>query len=194
MTWKMLVPVVIGSLALLVGCAEQGRVPVDREDPFISTTTDSKDVETVAQQMAREIVTVPQIANAQTPPTIAFAKVENRSSVPLDTKMFLEKIRTLLMKNTGGKIAFLNRDKAEEIYRERDMKRSGEVAGGPKKAVLGADYFLTGTVSAIDKGDGKWRSTFMRYEFNLTDAESSQLIWANEYEVKKVGKKGMFDQ
>ena len=194
MTWRMLTPAVLGSLALFVGCATQGRVAVDSEDPFISTTTDSKDYETVAQSMARDIVTVPQIANAQTPPTIAFAKVVNRSAVPLDTEMFLEKIRTLLMKNVGGKIAFLDRAKSEEVIRERDMKRAGEVTASSKKAVLGADYFLTGSVSSIDKGDGKWRSTMMRYEFRLTDAESTQLIWANDYEVKKVGKKSLADQ
>ena len=194
MTWRMLTPAVLGSLALFVGCATQGRVAVDSEDPFISTTTDSKDYETVAQQMARDIVTVPQIANAQTPPTIAFAKVVNRSAIPLDTEMFLEKIRTLLMKNVGGKIVFLDRAKSEEVIRERDMKRAGEVTASSKKAVLGADYFLTGSVSSIDKGDGKWRSTMMRYEFRLTDAESTQLIWANDYEVKKVGKKSLADQ
>ena len=195
-SFRALIPVVIGALALITGCADYGRVATDSEDPFNSTTTDSKDYETVAQQMARDIVAISQIANAapEKAPTIAFEKVVNRSSEPLDTDIFLEKIRSLLMQYGGGKIAFLDRAQTQAVLAERDLKRKGEVTASSKKAVLGADYFLTGSIRTIDKTDGKVRSTLTRYEFRLTDAESTQLIWAKDYEVKKTGKKGTYDR
>ena len=194
MTRKLLIPLAFGIVALAAGCADYGRVPVDSEDPFNDTTTDSKDFVTVAQAMARDIVQVSQIAQAEKAPTVAFAKVENRSSIPIDTKMFLEEIRMLLIKNVGGKIIFLDRARSEEVLRERDLKRSGELTSSSKKAVLGADYFLTGSISTIDKADGGERTTMMRYEFLLTDAESTQIVWANDYKVKKYGKKGLYDR
>ncbi|HUW30235.1 MAG TPA: hypothetical protein VM223_01345 [Planctomycetota bacterium] len=194
MMHKSLIPLVFGIVAMAAGCADYGRVAVDSEDPFNDTTTDSKDYVTVAQAMARDIVQVQQISQAEKPPTVAFARVENRSSIPLDTTMFLEEIRTLLSKNVGGKIIFLDRAKSEEVLRERDLKRSGELTSSSKKAVLGADYFLTGSISTIDKTDGKERTTMMRYEFRLTDAESTQIVWVNDYKVKKYGKKGLYER
>jgi PBP1b-binding outer membrane lipoprotein LpoB len=194
MSFKSFIPFALICLALFAGgCAYQGRVAVDSEDPFISTTTDSKDIETIVQEMARSIVTVPQIANAQQPPTIAFASMVNKGPVPLDTEMLLEDIRTLLINNAGNKMVFLNRAKAEEVYRERESKRAGEITASTKKAVLGADYFLTGTIRSLDKTDGSMRSTYIVYNFNLTDAESMQIVWENSYKTKKVGKKGLYD-
>ena len=87
---------------------------------------------------------------------------------------------------------------AEEMERgfalAREMKRRGEVSTAGQKMLLGADFFLTGTLSSIDKMMNGKRSTFTSYSFRLTDAESSAIIWEDEYDVKKVGKSGMYDR
>ena len=79
------------------------------------------------------------------------------------------------------------------VQRERQLKREGEVTSSSKKGVLGAAFFLTGKISTIEKTDGRRRSTATYCSFSLTDAESMQLIWENDYEFKKAGKKGLFD-
>jgi len=186
----------ISLLALaLVGCvASTQRVDVATDEPFSDTETSSKDLETVAQQMARAMILLPQIQNSAKPPRIAFADVKNETNEIINKNMFIEKMRTLLLKNAGGKVIFLDRELSAQISNERGAKRSGQVTAGELKSVHGADFFLTGKLSSIDKQSGGKRSTFTRYAFRLTDAESTGILWEDEYEVKKIGKAGLYDR
>lgn len=190
---KALIPVLVAAASLLSGCASVVDVSMDDDETVLSTTGGSKEMAAVAQKMARDIIRLPQIANADKPPTIAFARVTNASSEPMDTELFLEEIRTLLMQNAGGKFGFLDRARSEEVLRERELKRKGELTSSSKKGMLGADFFLTGSIRTIEKTDGRRRSTATYCRFRLTDAESTQIIWENKYEFKKAGKKGLFD-
>jgi len=191
---KALTPILIAAVAVISGCADYGRVAPDSEDPFNSTTLDSKDIEATIQLMARAIVKLPQFASTDKPPTVAFAEVVNNGPEPIDTELFLEQIRELLMEHAGGKIAFLNRALSEAVLRERDLKRRGEVTSSSRKAVGGADFFLAGTIRAHDKGSARLRSTYTLVNFNLTDAESMQIIWGKTYKVKKTGKQAIWDR
>jgi len=193
--FKVVAPVLFVFAALLSGCAQQfGDMSPEDDDNIGSTTAGSKEVKDMAQEMARDLIALKPIAEAAKPPTIAFAKIANRSSEPMDTEMLQEEIRMLLLQNAGGRFAFLNRAKMQEVLNERDMKRKGEIDSTGKKNLLGADYFLSGSVSTIDKTDGTKRVTYSRFEFNLTDAESSQMIWAKSYDVKKWSKKSVWDK
>jgi uncharacterized protein (TIGR02722 family) len=177
-----------------VGCvAETSRVDVATDEAG-DTETSSKDLLAVAQNMARSLVQLPQISNAATPPRIAFADVKNETSEIINKNLFIEKMRTLLLKNAGGRMVFLDREISEQISKERQMKRSGEVGSSGSKVRSGADYFLTGKLSSIDKQLGGKRSTYTRYAFRLTDAESTDILWEDEYEVKKVGSAGLYDR
>lgn len=183
------------TLLLLSGClASTNRVAVDTEDPFNDTETGSKDLEAVAQKMSRSLILLPQIAEAKTPPRIAFLEVSNNTNELLNKELFLRKMRTLLMQNAGGKMIFLDRDKYQAIARERDAKNSGEYSGKAVGKLSGADYFLTGTLDSIDKAMGGKRSTYTRYSFRLTDAGSGDIHWEDEYEVKKIGRAGLYDR
>jgi uncharacterized protein (TIGR02722 family) len=178
----------------LAGCvAETSRVDVATDDSG-STETSSKDLVAVAQNMARSLIQLPQISNAKTPPRIAFADVKNETNEIINKNLFIEKMRTLLLKNAGGRMVFLDRELSEQIAKEREMKRAGEVTSSGSKTRSGADYFLTGKLSSIDKQSGKKRSTYTRYAFRLTDAESTDILWEDEYEVKKVGSAGLYDR
>lgn len=185
--------VVSGSLA---GCAAplSQRVDVDSPSPLGDTTTDSQDLRTIAQRMARGIVTVPQIASAGSPPRIAFLDVHNRTNQIIDKEIFLNSIRTLLIQHSQGKVIFLDRARINQIMAERELKRKGVVGASERKILSGVDFFLTGELNAIDKVEGPSRLTYTRYSFRLTDAESSDILWEDAYEVKKLGKRGVFDQ
>jgi len=174
--------------------ASTNRVDVATDDPFSDTETTSKDLVAVAQNMARSLIQVPQISTAKAPPRIAFADVKNETSEIINKNLFIEKMRTLLLKNAAGRMVFLDRELSEQIAKERQMKRSGQVGSSGSKIVSGADFFLTGKLSSIDKVAGGKRSTYTRYVFRLTDAESTDIIWEDEYEVKKVGEAGTYDR
>lgn len=181
--------------AFLFGCvAKSNRVDVASDEPFSDTETSSKDLVVVSEQMVRSLLQLPQVNNAKTPPRIAFSDVKNETNEIINKNLFIEKMRTQLLKNAAGKMVFLDREISADIEKERAGKRSGDVTSSGSKAKSGADYFLTGKLSSIDKQAGGQRSTYTRYSFRLTDAESTDILWEDEYEVKKVGKAGLYDR
>ena len=183
-------------LVVVAGCAAPVSQRVDVDSPSLpgDTTTDSQDLRTIAQRMARSLITMPQIVSAASPPRIAFLDVNNRTNQIIDKEIFLNSIRTLLIQNSQGKVVFLDRARINQIMAERELKRKGVVGASDRKILSGVDFFLTGELNAIDKVEGATRLTYTRYSFRLTDAESSDIIWEDAYEVKKLGRRGIFDQ
>ena len=101
------------------------RVDMDAELVNDGQATSVQDYRTVADQMARSLIQLPFIHKAESPPTIAFIEVKNRTNKFIDTVAFQEKIRTLLLKNCRGKLYFLDRTAMDDIVQERkrDMPR-----------------------------------------------------------------------
>lgn len=184
------------SMVTMLSCSagKTTRVGVDTDEPFSDVETSSKDLEAVAEKMAKSLLTMPQIYNATAPVRIAFSDVKNETNEILNKNLFIEKMRTLLIRNAQGKMVFLDREISEDIMKERSDKRSGELSSSSSKIRSGADFFLTGKLSSIDKVAGNKRSNYTRYSFRLTDAESTDIMWEDDYEVKKVGEAGMYDR
>ena len=182
--------------AVLMGCSvgKTTRVGVATDEPFSDVETSSKDLSVVAEKMTKSMLQLPQINQATTPVRIAFADVKNETNEIINKNIFIEKMRTLLLKNARGRMVFLDREISEEIARERSDKRSGEVTSNRIGTKSGADYFLTGKLASIDKVSGKTRSNYTRYSFRLTDAETTDILWEDDYEVKKVGSSGIYDR
>ena len=181
----------------LLSCAtgETRRVDLDQEYIEDPTTVLVQDFRTVSQQMARSLIQIPQIQNSDTPPTIAFLDVENRTSIYLDKEAFMEKIRTLLLKNCAGKVQFLDRHNVASIAKERKLKEKGKVSGSAKSdnPLYGADYFLTGVIHSVTAGGGGAKTEYIRYSFRLVDADTSAIVWEDEYETKTLSQKATYD-
>ncbi|HPS53597.1 MAG TPA: CsgG/HfaB family protein, partial [Phycisphaerae bacterium] len=154
----------------------------------------SKDFRGVCFKMTQSLITLPQIQNAQRPPKIAFAKVTNKSDEIIDTQGFLEKMRTELIKNSNGKVVFIDRENIGQIMDERDMKDAGQFTGETTKKMLGADYLLAGTITGITSARGRKSTNYMRLAFRLTDANTGVIIWEDDYEMKYYHKAGLYDR
>jgi PBP1b-binding outer membrane lipoprotein LpoB len=180
----------------LISCSagKTNRVAIDTDEPFSDVETSSKDLDTVAQKMTASLLQLNQISNAKTPVRIAFADVKNETNEIINKNLFIEKMRTLLLKNAQGRMVFLDREISADIMKEREDKRAGQVSSTSSKMRSGADFFLTGKLASIDKVSGKNRSNYTRYSFRLTDAESTDILWEDDYEVKKVGESGLYDR
>jgi len=183
-------------IATLVACSagKTNRVAIDTDEPFSDVETSSKDLGDIAQKMSASLLQLAQIGQASAPVRIAFSDVKNETNEILNKNLFIEKMRTLLLKNARGKMIFLDREISADIMKEREEKRAGQVSSTSSKMRSGADYFLTGKLSSIDKVSGDKRSNYTRYSFRLTDAESTDILWEDEYEVKKVGESGLYDR
>jgi len=185
---RCLISVVLaGMMVLAVGCTvETKRMdPDEMSDAELGTGITSQDFRSVAQRMARSLVTLPQIQNATTPPKIAFVSVNNKSNDYIDGDSFLNKMRTELIKHAQGRMVFLDRAVMMAIERENRDKARGNLTSSGERIPLGADFFLTGVIESIDKVAGSGRTTYTRLSFRLTDAASSAIVWEDDYEIKK---------
>ena len=91
---------------LLAGCASSGvknpsGVPVTEMNPdergFVAGTgIESQDIVTVADKMARQLLAVPEIANATSTPRVILDPVRNDTRFRINERIFLEEIMALL--------------------------------------------------------------------------------------------------
>jgi len=181
--------------ALMAGCSgKTARMDVDSEDDALGGAIGSKDFRGVCFEMAQSVVRLPQIQNASSPPTIAFFEMVNNSDELVNAEDILYKIRTELIKNSGGKMMFLDRDAIEKIKTERRDKDRGKVTSSSNKALYGADYFMAGRIEGIRRSRGRTETEYIRIAVRLTDAASSAIVWENDYEFKKLFLRGVYDR
>lgn len=186
--------------AFITGCASQGvrnpsGVPVTRmnadEQGFVAGTgVESQDLVAVTDKMARSILSIPQIANAQQPPKIVLDPVINNTRFPINKDLFNVRIRGELNRKSLGKVTFLARDRMAALDKERNLKRAGEVTAtaDPKmQEFLGADYFLTGELQGHSTRTRAGTSDYIHYSFQLIDVRTSAIIWEDTMEMKKQG-------
>jgi len=186
------------SVSLFFSCAVGVTKRIDPDVELIDDeqATSVQDYRTVADQMARSLIQLSFIQQAETPPTIAFISVDNRTNRYIDTEAFQEKIRTLLLKNCRGKIYFLDRTAIKEILEERKRKQKGYTTSSEKSSqkIFGADYFLTGSIHSLNRIQGTARTEYIRYSFRLTDADTSLIVWEDDYESRYFKSKALMDR
>lgn len=167
----------------------------DEDDNLGGTGIESTDIRTVARKMSVSILEVPEIAKAQSvAPKIALLPVKNSTRFLINSDIFTKKIRIQLNENAQGKVRFLARDRIEDVMQEKQRKIDGRVSASKEADMLGVDYYLTGELMGISKAAGGDRSDYISMSFQLIDAETSEIIWENEYEVKRVGETGVVYQ
>jgi penicillin-binding protein activator len=194
------------SLAVLLlagvisGCASSGvrnpsGVPVTQmradEQGFVAGTgVESQDLVVVTDKMARSILGIPQITNAQGTPRVVLDPVKNETRFPINRDIFLTRIRVQLNSKAQGKVLFLARDRMNTLERERQLKQSGQVTANADPNVTefkGADFFLTGSLQSITTKTSAGTSDYILYAFQLIDARTSDIIWEDSAEIKKQG-------
>ena len=172
----------------------------DQDDELGGTGIESTDIRTVSRKMAASILEVPQISRVQgASPKVALLPVKNSTRFIINKDIFTKKIRIELNQNAMGKITFLARDRMDDILKERKLKRPTEdeeteendrVSSSKKVDLMGVDFYLTGELMGLSKAINGDRSDYISMSFQLIDAETSEVIWENEYEVKRVGQAG----
>jgi PBP1b-binding outer membrane lipoprotein LpoB len=192
----------LAGLALLAGgCASSGGVKnpsgvqvtemkADERGFVAGTGVESQDLVTVADKMARGILGLEQISAAKSPPYIVLNPVINETRFPINKDIFLTRIQTQLISKSGGKVLFLARERLDTLIKERDAKRAGQfntTADPNVQEFKGADYFLTGKLQSLTTKTKDGTSDYVNYTFELIDARTSVIVWADQHEIKKQG-------
>jgi hypothetical protein len=129
--------------------------------------------------------------------------IQNRTSEHIDTGGISDSIKVLLLKS--GKFRFVASDAGQTELGEqvRFQQDSGRVDPTRARAFgkqLGADVVVLGTVRSIESSKGRSfeaggvRTDDVYYQFVLecVNIESGETIWAEEKELRKTEKTGIF--
>jgi PBP1b-binding outer membrane lipoprotein LpoB len=185
---------------LLGGCASSGvknpsgvgvtEMRPDERGFVAGTGVESTDIVSATDKMTREILSIPEIASATTPPFIVTEPVINNTRFPINKTIFLTRMRQQLNEKARGKIRFLARESIATLERERQLKQTGQVTASsdPKiQEFRGADYFLTGKLEGQSTRTSQGISDYILYTFQLIDARTSVIVYDGGYEIKKQG-------
>ena len=167
------------------------RILPDEEDRLGGTGIEATDVRTVARRMAGAVLGIPEIANANGVPRIGLLPVKNSTRFVIEKDIFTKKIRIELNRNAAGKVRFLARDRIDDILKERKAKREELVTASKETDLYGLDFYLTGEIVGLSKATRGHRSDYIIMSFQLIDAETSDIVWEDAYEVKRVGLAGV---
>lgn len=181
------------SLAVFsISCGQRYLTPgtVTKYDDKFSDT----DLRTVAERMASSITIMPEIKDAEKPPTIVLLHIRNETMEHINTDAIGDKIMVALTKT--GNVRFVNRDILHEIAREQELLLSKAINLEDASKVcrlVGAKYFIDGELTSIEKKAITSNLTWYRFSLKLTSVETGIIIWADETEIKKQYVKTIFE-
>jgi uncharacterized protein (TIGR02722 family) len=170
----------------------------------------STDLQTLAKGMVQSLIESPALAYLDSPNkgddkrVIMFmGGVNNRTSEHVDTTGITDSIRVSLLQS--GKFRFVTTPQGQDELAEqvRFQQGSGRVDPELAKAFgkqLGAETVLYGNLRSIEKDrnrnleDGFQKTDDVWYQFVLecANVETGEIIWAEEKEIRKTAKKGLF--
>jgi len=184
------------SSVALIGCHsdrphEYGRQrpPVDQIDSR-DRGLQSKDVVAASDQLAMDLMALPEINTSPTQVTIVFTTVENLTSDPrVSYDIFLERLRVNVARLGRGRVAVIdNRDRVANIQsRELDSApnsdrfgQGGSPQGGGGPGGIQPEFALYGKLSELPNR----ATSYYLATFQLTNLRTRQIAWTNQYEVK----------
>lgn len=189
---------VLGLAAVGFGCqTERGkperygreRPPVDQLDSR-DRGLQSKDVVASSDQMAMDLLALPELNAAEHQWTIVVDHIDNMTADRRhDLDIFLERLRVKLAQQGRGKVALIeNLQKFRELQsRELEQPAGGDQFGqggggrpAPGPAGIQPNYTLYGKIMELPNR----RTSYFLCEFTLTNFSTRQQVWTNAYEVK----------
>lgn len=190
------------TVVALAGCTTYGtsiqnvpgrpvrEVPVSRPGFVQGTGPEGSDVVTIADQMMRSLLSSPVVAQADHPPTVVLLEMRNNTRFPINSDLFLNRLRGALNTQAAGRMIFLARDRIDAVQAERALRREQGWTADPNLAQVApasADYFLTGEMTGLSNMGPAGVEDYILYQFQLIDTESSAMVWEGQYEIQRVG-------
>ena len=180
-------------LALASGCATTtAAVPSGR-----NTALDGVDLVAMTDQMARSLAAEPRVNEALAKHgklSVVVQPVENHLTGEVlpagQAEAFTARVRMLLSKHAPEKFTWvMNRD---AYYRLRQKELEG-VDLGPAPEAVSPEYALVARFRSITDETLKRRTASYLCVYELSNIHTRDVIWADQYEVRKVAVKGFLD-
>jgi uncharacterized protein (TIGR02722 family) len=196
------------TLALAAGCTSTIRYDDPGKVETINIDFGSTDLQQLAGSMAESLGGAQQLNYYQKQGddkriVIYSAGIENRTSEHIDTGGIMDSIRVALLKSGKFRLAATQQGQDELAEQVRFQQGSGRVDPEQAKAFgrqLGADMVLVGTLRSIEKsrgrdlegGGSKVDDVYYQYVMELVDITTGETVWAEQKELRKTKKTGLF--
>ncbi len=163
-------------------------------DPAQAEIVDDKwnetDARKTASSLIQQVLSKPWLAiyedKFKKKPVVIVDDVANRTDEHIDTKALTEFMQDELI--NSGKVRFLNAEKRKQILDEIKYQNSGTTAEDSKKKLgkqIGADFMLGGAISSSVHSQGGLKTVTYQTAMNLTDLETTEMIWSGKELIKK---------
>jgi uncharacterized protein (TIGR02722 family) len=200
-------------LSLLLACAACSSVAYDDPDKVETLNIDfgSTDLQTLAGNMVDSLIQSPQLnyikhdyddKGDQRIVTV-MGGVENRTSEHIDTQSITDKMQVKLL--NSGKFRFVAAEQGQsEIEKQVSFQQgSGRVEAEKAREFgkqFGADVVVYGSLRSIEKekdrsiesGGTKKDDVYYQFVLNCVNIDTGEIIWAEEAELRKTAKTGIF--
>ena len=187
----------IAALAALTiaatGCATSPNVQVTQLDRKpLSTRLEPQDVREAAAKMVESMLAdqefINQVCGAR--PVLDVTQIENRTSDrTLDLVSVTDSIRTQLLrsrkfrfmdrKTSGDDLQFMNDQALNGLTDQSKAVRAGQQSA--------AQMYLYGAVTEMAQKAGRMTDRYFKLTLNMKDLKSGEIVWTDEYEIRKAG-------
>jgi uncharacterized protein (TIGR02722 family) len=190
---KRAVLLLVPALAcLLAACATTSYVRPDEVTEWDASYTDT-DMKLLTEKMVQSLSEA-EVSGSDGKPVLAFLRIGNRTSQHIDTEGIADKIMVQLVKL--GKFRVVDRELLRKQAQEIALVETQRIdVGGAVRlgSLVGADYFLTGDLFSIEKESPSKELKYYNLTMRLVDVRTSEIVWAEEKEIKKTSSKGWYE-
>ncbi len=176
---------------MLQGCFSHKVERVGLEENIdLSGRWNDSDSRMTADAMVNQILGDDWISNhtsrTREKPVVIVGLVYNKSHEHIDAETFIKDVERSFVKS--GRVRLVQAgEKREELRRERGAQQEFASMETAKKwgRELGADYMLNGDINSIVDTYKKERVNYYQINLELTDLETSEIVWIGEKKIRK---------
>jgi len=175
------------------GCATSPNVQVTQLDRKpLSTRLEPQDVRNAAAKMVESMLADQAFINevCGERPVLDVTQIENRTSDrTLDLVSVTDSIRTQLLrsrkfrfmdrKTSGDDLQFMNDQALNGLTDQSKAVRAGQQSA--------AQMYLYGAVTEIAQKAGRTTDRYFKLTLNMKDLKSGEIVWTDEFEIRKAG-------
>lgn len=181
------------SLLLLVGCSS--RTQVERVEPDqvmdLSGNWNDTDSRLVAEEMTHDASSMPwsrrfMEANGGRRPVVVVGRIANKSAEHINTRTFIQDIVNSFLRMETARVVS-SQDQREQVRDERwdQQNFASPETRARLQEELGANFMLLGEINTIFDREGGREVKYYQVDLNLTDLETSELVWVGQKRIKK---------
>ena len=182
------------AVAGLTACAgprafTRGSYQDPEEIAMLDDRWNQNDMQLVAKKVVESLTAWKQ-RDALEKPVVILETPKNRTTEHIDLQALYDHVKTALI--NSGEFTFLDKAAREEIAKEYEYQGSGYVnpneATGPGRQ-RAARYLLGLVITSNVQQVGNDKVVYYKTTFELTDIETTEILWTDHKEIRKDFKK-----